>query len=173
MALTLAQLKRDAKNGFISGEIVSYFGGKEIPEMLRGIRKIVDSNSMGIKFRNTNGEISTLYVKCASLIEYTGDSLTTYSAGIREMTQEERDIMNAWNKIAETKEFIERQEWDAVSDGSSTYYQKKAFFHNSKCPYLFGTTEICGKKRDYATNMIIDNSIKGEIKIQYKIYREE
>ena len=49
--------------------------------------------------------------------------------------------MNGWKQIANTPEFKKREEYDLISDGSSTYYQKKFYFDNSSCPYLFTDTE--------------------------------
>jgi hypothetical protein len=50
---TLAELKRDAKAGKISAILVERFGktGTDIPEMLRGKRKVIDANSVGIHFK--------------------------------------------------------------------------------------------------------------------------
>lgn len=167
---TLAELKREAKSGKISGKMVARFGSNEIPERLQGVRKIVDANTVGIKFQNSDGKISELRVEAASLIEYTGDKLTIYHAGMRDLNETEKTIMNDWKKISSTEEYKEQANIDALSDGSSTYYQEKRFFENSDCPYLFGMEMKQGKKRDYSSGLIIDNAVKGNIELQYEIY---
>lgn len=48
---TLAQLKRDAKAGTIEARMTYRFG-EGIPERLRGWRRIVNSNSVAIFFKN-------------------------------------------------------------------------------------------------------------------------
>lgn len=70
---TLADLKRDAASGKIAFELIERYGktGNELPERLRGIR---------------------LVQSVASLIEYTEDTLTVYSAGERSLTDEERAL---------------------------------------------------------------------------------
>lgn len=167
---TLAELKREAKAGKISGKMVVRFGSDEIPERLQGIRKIVDANTVGIKFQNSDGKTSELKIDAASLVEYAGDKLTIYHAGMRDLNEIEKAIMNEWKKISSTDEYKEQANIDALSDGSCTYYQEKRFFENSSCPYLFGMEMKQGKKRDYASGLIIDNTVKGNINLQYEIY---
>lgn len=89
---------------------------------------------------------------------------------MREQNEQEKSIMLQWNKISSTDEYKERANIDALSDGSSTYYQEKRFFENSVCPYLFGMEMKQGKKRDYSSGLIIDNAVKGNIELQYEIY---
>lgn len=167
---TLAELKRDAKSGKISGKMINRFGSTEIQERLQGIRKIVDANTVGITFLNSDGKKSVCEIKAASLIEYTDDKLTLYGAGKRELNDKEKLVMDTWNKIASTDEYKERSRIDLISDGSSTYYQEKRFFENCDFPYLFGSEMKQGKKRDYSSGLIIDNSVKGDIELQYEIY---
>lgn len=168
---TLADLKRDAKAGKISGEMIIRCGGTDIPERLRGIRKIVDSNSVGITFLNADGKRSEMPIKSASLVSYDDDSLTIYSAGKRDLNTDELSVFKEWESISGTEEFRERERIDALSDGSSTYYQKKYFFKDRDFEYLLGYDTIRGKKYDFRDGKIIDNSIKGDIEMQYKIYR--
>lgn len=167
---TLAELKRDAKSGKISGKMIMRFGSNEIPEKLQGMRKIVDANTVCIKFLNTDGKTSELRVEAASLVEYSGDRLTIYNAGKRDLNEIEKSIMKEWEKISSTKEYEEKANIDALTDGSSTYYKEKGFFEKSSCPYLFGMDMKQGKKRDLSSGLIIDNAIKGDIVLQYEIY---
>ena len=59
MKKTLAQLKRDAKNGNLVLEMVERFGktGEDIPPRLRGPRPLVDSNSVAIMFMEQSASI--------------------------------------------------------------------------------------------------------------------
>jgi hypothetical protein len=168
---TLADLKRDAKSGRISGEMVIRMGSTDIPETLKGRRKIVDANTVGIKFLNNNGKKSELRISCASLVEYDNDSLTIYSPALRELNDDEKQIMSQWQEIANTEEYQKQSEIDLLTDGSSTYWKRKHFFVDKGYAYLLGHEKLRGMKYDYNTGMVKDDKIKGEIELQYKIYR--
>ena len=65
---TLAELKREANAQSISAEMI-YRYGEEIPERLKGIRRATRANTVGVFFRNANGEERVLSIRAASLIE--------------------------------------------------------------------------------------------------------
>ena len=93
---------------------------------------------------------------------------------MREPNTEEQNILDAWKKITETEDYKNRSYTDALTDGSSTYWQEKAFFNNSPFPYLFGMEESQGKMMNRGgknNGMITDYSMRGDIEMQYKIYR--
>ena len=169
---TLADLKRDAKSGKISGEMIIRNGSNNIPETLQGMRKIVDANTVGITFLNKDGKKSELPIKCASLVEYTDELLTVYQAGKRDLNTEEQRIMDEWKAVTDTEAYKNQSNIDALSDGSTTYYQQKRFFENKGFDYLLGFEESKGKKYDFNTRKIRDNSIKGEVSLQYRIYNQ-
>lgn len=169
---TLADLKRDAKSGKLYGEMIRRNGSTEIIERLRGKRKIVDSNSVGITFLNADGKKSELRIESASLVEYNGDTLIIYRPGKRELNDQEKAVMQKWQAIADTDKHQEQSRIDALSDGSQTYYQKKRFFTESGYEYLLGFDTKCGKKYEYSTQMVIDNRVKGDPDMVYKIYVE-
>jgi hypothetical protein len=166
---TLSDLKRDAKNGKIDAKMVLRFGDTNIPERLQGFRKVIDANTNSIKFLTNEGKISSLEINYASLVEYDTERLTIYNAGFRELNEEENNILKEWKKIADTKEYKERSENDMMSDGSSTYWQKKGFFDKRGFSYLTGGSSQNGLKFDTCKNMIQDKAIKGEIELQYEL----
>ena len=168
---TLAQLKREAKAGTLYGEMVERYGEKEIPNGLKGIRKIVDSNSVSITFLNAFGKRSECRVSRASLVEYTEDELIIYNPGYRPLNAEEAAVMEEWNQIRGTPEFQERERIDLLSDGNSTYYQKKHFFEDSGKAYLMGSEEQKGCRFERSMGMVRDASIKGSVCLRYKIIR--
>lgn len=171
MALTLAQLKRDAKSGKLYGEMTEQFGSTEIPERMRGQRKIVDANSVGITFLNADGKKSECGIDRATLVEYTGDSLTVFQPGYRDLDADEIRVMNGWKKITETEDYKRRAEVDILSDGSSTYWQQKGFFRDAGKEYLMGFEEQAGCKYDFNTGKIRDKSIRGDAILKYKIVK--
>ena len=167
---TLADLKRDAKTGGLYGEMILRQGSTDIIDRLKGKRKIVDSNSVGITFLNADGKKSELRIQSASLVEYNGDMLIIYLPGKRELNEQEKSIMNKWQAIEDTEKYKKQSNIDALSDGSQTYYQKKNFFIDAGFEYLLGFDTKAGKKYDFSTGLIIDNKIKGDPVMVYKIY---
>lgn len=80
--------------------------------------------------------------------------------------------MAAWRKIENTPEFQERSRVDLLTDGSQTYWQKKAFFEG-EFSYLFNG-EKAGKSMVYSkVPMIRDKSIAGAPILVYKMYRAD
>lgn len=168
---TLSDLKSDAKQGKISGEMVLRCGLPNVPDKLKGIRRIVSSNSVGITFLNNDGHKSELRLPNAALTEYTGCELILYSPAERPYNEKELAVMAAWKKIEETPEFIEHSTIDALSDGSRTYWQQKSFFEKSVCPYLFGSEEIGGLRKGRG-DTVIDTHMRGEPNMEYKIWTD-
>ena len=160
MRKTLADLKRDAKSGKLKAEVISYYGGTNIPQRLKGVRPIVDSNTVAIFFLNKDGEKSALHVEKASLVDYTGDTLTIYAPGKRPLNKYERGVMNEWKRITET-------------DTNFTYWKKKSFFREKGYEYLMGFEKQRGMKYDHNSGMVLDDRIKGDIILQYRIYRDD
>lgn len=181
MKYSLAQLKRDAKTGKIEAEFEIRCGEKCTSEnlipLLQGKRKMVDSNSVAIFFLNAEGKKSELQLPKASLVEYTDDRLTLYYPGYRKPNTEEQKALDEWNKIRETKEFKDQLEIDCLTDGSSTYYREKWFFEDRNLNYLRGLDEERGLKLDFnrknsgCEDFIRDANIRGEVDMQYKLYR--
>lgn len=167
---TLADLKRDAISGTLEGRITLHsMWGADLPERLQGWRRLIGSNSVAIFFRAPDGKKSELRLEKSSLIEYDGTSLTVYFAGYRDLNDEERRVMDEWNKIASTPEFKERAELDALTDGSSTYWEKVFYFRKSGKEYLMGKERQNGLKYDWYLMKVMDDRIKGEIGIRYEI----
>lgn len=164
-----AELKREV--GSLEFRMVYRFG-KDIPELWQGWRKGIRSNSTGIYIRNNLGKESMLAIKSAKLVEYDGEKLTLYGAGLRDLTEQERRIMDEWHKISEKKEFRERVEYDALTDGSSTYWQEKYFFEKHDALYLMGQ-EQRGCMYDYNTGKIRDNKVKGDIELRYEVRKAQ
>ncbi len=167
---TLADLKRDAKSGALEGRFTYHDMWKEgLPERLQGWRKLIDCNSVAVFFLNKDGKKSELRIGKASLVEYDGETLTIYYAGYRDLTENEQRVMDAWNKIASTDEYKERAHDDALTDGSSTYYQKLRFFRDAGYEYLMGLEEQRGMKYDFNTGKVRDDKVKGPICMRYEL----
>ena len=169
---TLADLKRDAKSGTLEGRFTFHSMWQDgLPERLQGWRRLVDSNSVAIFFQNADGKKSELRLEKSTLVEYDGNSLTVYFAGYRDLNDAERRVMDGWHRITSTPEFKERGRVDALTDSSSTYYEKVAYFRKAGMEYLMGLERQCGLKYDNYLMKVQDDSIKGEVGMRYEIRR--
>jgi hypothetical protein len=163
--LPLAQFKRDAKTGHMGLELIERYGVK-IPHPI--VSPVVGVLTESVKIKRGSDE-SYLDIPYASLVEYTGDMLKVYSIGKRPLNEQEKQVLNAWKKIENTSDFQKRSEIDALTDGSSTYWQQKGFFEKSPCPYLF--TDTRSLRYDKKSNMVYDSKIKGECILIYRVHR--
>ncbi len=167
---TLADLKRDAKSGTLEAKFTFHSMWQDgLPERLQGWRRIVDSNSVAIFFLTADGRKSELRLEKSSLVEYDGSSLTVYFAGYRDLNNAERQVMDGWNRISSTPDFKERARVDALTDGSSTYYEKVSFFRKAGMEYLMGNEKQNGLKYDCYIQKVQDDRIKGEVGMRYEI----
>lgn len=166
---SVAELKRHAKSRMFEARMLVRCGSEDIPERLQGWRKLWGANSVSIFFINRDGNPSELQLPKASLIEYDGQTLTVYYAGYRELTADEQRVMDGWKVKANTPEFRERAEYDALSDGSSTYYEEVAYFRKEGMEYLMGSKKQHGKRYDWNMRKVQDDGIKGAVCMKYEI----
>lgn len=169
---TLSELKRESQNGSLELQLqpVGIWNGG-LPERLQGWRKVIGSNSVAILLQTADGRTSHLEIKKASLCEYDGETLTVYLPGYREPTADEQKVLDDWKAITDQEDYKQRAEYDALTDGSSTYWQEKHFFESRGYGYLRGFDEERGLRKDLTTGLIRDCKIKGQIELQYKVRR--
>jgi len=162
---TLADLKRDAANGKIKLELIERYGKgeAEFPERLRGIRTVCRVNTVAIFLANENGMESELRFNSAKLVEYDGKSLIIYAAGERDLTEQERKILSDWQKIEDN--YYKRNPY------GDAYWKKKDYFKNCSCPWLSGYEIVRGKYYTYK-GKILDNQIKGDVILKYRVYAQ-
>ena len=160
---TLAQLKRDADSGRMSVMLLWRFGatGDSIPQNLRGIRKIIRANSVGLIIE-TNGQESMLHIASAKLIDYDGKILTVYRPAYRPVTAEERFVLNTWNSY-ETQYFQK-------NPFGNTYGKRKEYFASSRCPWMDGITKKNGKLYLAHKDKVLDQSVRGDMALQYEVF---
>lgn len=182
---SLAQLKRDAKEGILRAEMTVRFGEpiaqEDLPERMQGARKIVGAKSNSLIFECVGepGVTSVLELPKAGLVEYSEDYLRIYSAGYREPNEAEQRVLDAWKLVENSEEYRRRAEVDALSDGSATFWQKVSFFRDSGMEYLMGFERQRGLFLDFnRRNMgdkafILDENIRGGVDLEYRIEREK
>lgn len=164
MRKTLSDLKRDAASGNIKFELIERFGkaGEEIPKRLRGIRAVQKVNTVAIFLVNTEGVSSELRFNSAKLVDYDGDYLTVFNPGERDLTEQEKIILDEWQRIED--EIFRKNPY------METYWRRKDYFKNCPCPWLSGYETVRGKRYNYR-DKVVDNQVRGEAILKYKIYR--
>lgn len=179
---SVAQLKRDAKEGLVSAVMTMRDGEavkqSTLPERLRGSRKIIASNSNSILFENKAdpSKPSCVWLPKASLIEYTENYLRIYAPGFRSPTEEEQNVLKKWENIAKTEQYQKQLRVDCLTDGTTTYYQRLNFFREHNMEYLMGKKErgLCIDYNRRSTGeeaFIQDDGIKGKVLLEYQIDR--
>ena len=166
MRKSLAQLKRDAKSGQLKAVMI-YRYGEEIPDRLKGVRPIVDSNSVAIFFRNADGKKSELQIKNATLCEYTEKGITIFAPGERPLNEAEQRVMDAWEAISNSEKYQKQREYDLLTDCSTTYWMRESFFTERNMKHLLGYDFVKGMKLNWSTGNVIDKSIRGEKIMEY------
>lgn len=169
---TKSEFMRDAKAGNIKLKLI---GGvnyewikKQRPQNLRPRAIVkVQTNAVYLEGEENNGAGSYLSIPAASLIEYDGNTLNIYNAGIREMNEEEKK--NAREADEERKRYAEEAPY---SDG---FWHMKDFYMNCSTPWIYyGNGKIKGKHAAQGSDFgkIIDDSIKGDLALMYEVERQ-
>jgi len=156
----------DMKLRLIGGSNYEWIKEKR-PQNLRPRAVVkVQSNALYLEGEENDGKGSYLSIPAASLLEYDGETLKIYRAGIREMNSEE--ISNMQKAEEERKRFQEKNPY------SDDYWHMQAFFKNCSTPWIyFGNGKIKGKRSAQGKEhgKIIDDAVKGELELLYAIER--
>lgn len=163
---TLAQLKRDANSGKMSLLLFWRYGatGDDLPNRLRGRRQVIRANSVGLVIR-TGTEETMLYIDNAKLVDYDGETLTVYRPVYRDLTDQERFVLNTWN-TKETEYFLKNPFGDS-------YGMRKKYFAESPCPWMDGITKVRGKSYVSHKDKVLDHSIRGDVALRYQVIMED
>ena len=138
--------------------------GKNLDESRR-VKKL-QTNSICFE-KNINNEwvgSTWLDMPKSSLLEFDGKTAKIYLPALRDLTEEEKRIMD--NEPKDQKQ----QDLDAISDGSVMYHRKKTYYEYSGKFYLFGTEKQDGKRlttRD-GIDKIEDSDLKGQLNLVYE-----
>lgn len=164
---TFSDFKRDAASGTMSLELLERFGstGDDIPERLRGVRKVCGVNTVSIKLLNSHGEKSELRLENAKLTEYDGETLTIYKAALRAPTPEEQAVLDGAKKV--------RDEYQARNPCGDDFWALRRYFKESACPWMDGSISesIKGKRYVYHEQKVMDKSMRGEVILRYRVHK--
>jgi len=164
MGVSLAEIKRKANNGNMFLEVLERFGksGTDIPERLRGVRKVLRANSVGLIIETCTGEESTLDIRSSKLVEFDGKTLTVFQPGHRALTEEEQKVMRKWREF-------ERDYEEKNPFGNGAWIHRKKFFKDEGYPYLDGYQVVQGKKYLQHEDTIYDTQVRGDAILVYKV----
>ena len=160
--LPLAHFRKSVTAGTVC--VMTYLNGEKLDPP--SPRKVIKVRSADIIFER-EGKPSYLQLPPASLIEWDGETLRVFEAGLRLLTDAEDAIRkNAPSRRPENKALLEAE---MLSDGSSLFYADKSYYAGSPCPYLNGIDEVKGCRLVHRNGgeWIEDNKIKGTHRITY------
>lgn len=181
---TRADLMRDLKSG-AGLKMVKWYGqpiefwikeGNTRTDWLKLVsgeyRTVCKVQTNSVQLLASDGKKSWLDIPNASQIEYDGQMLKIYKAGVRGPNESEQKLLDEWKKITDTEAYKKQAEIDIMTDGSTTFWQEKTFFEKNGMPWLF-IDEAKGLKRvqslDDGTIQIRDNSLRGELLFEYEV----
>jgi hypothetical protein len=171
---TLADLKRDIQVG---DKIIMTFNALQgssdrIKQFIGVERYIISKNTMGVKIspdKNATKGSFLDYPKKATLCEYDGKTLKIYDAGFRELTEDEKRVKdNVPSRRIENKEAVTIE---LMTDGSGFYWKDKQYYKDNNMEYLAGHETFRGLRYHYNTGMIEDESIKGQLSLEYNFIK--
>lgn len=141
--------------------------GKPVDTPTRVVAQ-VQSNAVKFKVAGTDGNErdSWLEFPKASLLEFDGRNVRIYSSGLRDLTDEERRLVEKEPKDAE------QDRVDMMTDGSTMFYRRKAYYRSVGKEYLFG-----GSKPEKGMLLtwqggerkIRDDKVKGDVSLEYEV----
>lgn len=160
---TFADLKRDLQVG---KKLTMIYSENASSRLIGKVREIIATQSNGITLRtDNNAGKSFLELTCASLTEYDGKTIKIYNIGKRDLTPEEKKILD--NEPSRRKENEQQAVNDALSDGSSTYYMDKCYYKENNANWRYDWDK--GLKFDYNERKMYDKKIKGSLSLQYTL----
>jgi hypothetical protein len=169
MTYTLADLRRKLKLGQ-GVKLVNAQGVKPDNPRLNLVRYVIKVQGNGVYLNSdkTATKGSFLELPKASLMEMDETGFKTFTAGLRELTPEEQEIIK--NEPQDAKQ----EEIDLMTDGSQMFYRRKAYYTEKDALYLFsgnsktlqGKYLIQGRKGE--SDKIRDDAIKGEMSLSYE-----
>jgi hypothetical protein len=169
--MTLADLKRDLKNG--TKIVLIHPNTNKLIGIERYIIK-TQTNSVSISPDKEAVKGSWLELPKAKLMEYYRDDkrqvniLHIYEPGYRDLTDEENRILT--QRPSSLPENFEDVRHEMLTDGSRFYWLDKKYFQDIDMEYLEGHKMIRGLRYDFNKQMIKDENIKGDLVLSYEIY---
>ena len=158
----LSDLKRKLVKGCALK--MTYNSLKSKNPLLNKVRYVVKTQSNGVTLNEDINAIKGSFLEFPknSLLEVTDKGFKVFECGERDLTEEEKRIMENQPKDEEQDRI------DLMTDMNTMFYRRKAYFNESGYFYLFGTEKIKGKSFNFNKRNIRDDEIKGELSLEYE-----
>lgn len=124
-------------------------------------RRIMGMQGKSVVFRMSNGRYVTQPLPRKELCSFTGETLVIHAANFRSMTAEEESFVKQWMKKS--------QEIKLRNPGINLRVVKQDYFRNHGYEYLLGTKKIKGKRYDWSSGLVEDETSQGEVIHVYRI----
>ena len=165
-ALPLKRFFSDARKGMELKRTYSLFKGKEgVDVEFLPICKVQTNGIYILRGKNK----SFLDLPYSSRVDYNGKILSVYSGSYRLLNDIECKILNQWESMRDR----DAEEQDALSEGNSQYYRKKAFFEQQGYSYLCDAFSPGRLKLDFNLYFIADKGKRGAKVAEYEIRMKE
>lgn len=167
MIKTLAQLKRDMQKGTKVTLTACAYATHKFMNVERYVVKVQGNGVYLNEDKDATSGSFMDFPSKATLTEYIDDTFTIYEAGKRELTPEERTVLDSRPSKRPSNE--KQCEIDIMSDGSQMFYADKRHMRENNMEHLNGFETVRGLRYDFNTGLIDDEKIKGKMVLQYKI----
>jgi len=129
------------------------------------IREIVAFRSKDLQLRRFGSDKpSTLDIpQRSNLCVMEGNTLSIYLEGERDLTPEEKAIMD--NEPKDEKQ----DNIDMITDGSTMFWRRKYYYKEHNADYLFVGEKQRGMRRNCNNNKIWDERVRGELSLKYEV----
>ena len=157
-----AELKRKLQPG-VKLILVERFGKKIENPQPRSIIKVQSNAIVLEKIPGVTGvkNGSWLEFPPASLVEITENGFKFYYPGDRDLTSQEKEIMD--NQPRDEKQ----EEIDAISDGNTMFWRRESYFKEKDAMHLRGHEIVHGMRYNFNNGKVTDNKIKGDLALEY------
>lgn len=168
MNKTLADLKRDLTVGV--SLTLTEAPGNAGHRYLGVKRYVIKTQTNGISLAADPAAKSGSFLDFpkASLLEYDGEMVRIYAPGRRPLTAREQAVLD--NRPSRRPEYRAQVEQDCLTDGSTMYWKDREYWKTLEGgAFLYLNERQGGKRMDWNDNVIIDEAIKGDLILVYKV----
>jgi hypothetical protein len=157
---TLADLKRELTKGKALKLVYTIWNKNNIGK----IRYIVKTQTTGFYLNEDKNATKGTYLEFpkSSLLEITDKGFKIFLAGKRDLNEQENEVLSNMPKDEEQSKI------DIMTDTNVMYYREKTYLIQKGMLYLKGNHAEKGLRFDSNTKKIIDDSIKGELSLEYE-----
>ena len=159
--MTIAELKRKLQIGTPLKMVYTIWGNTAKIGVVRYVVK-TQGNGIYLSENKEDTKGSFLEFPKASLFEMTEKGFKFFKLGFRDLTEEERQILN---NQPEDEEQLER---DLLTDTNIMYYRRKQYFKDVGYEYLSVANSKLIQGKKLMNGKVLDEAVKGDLSIEYE-----